>query len=111
MPAHATANNVIASEKRLMEVRQSCFKSSRMAEISVPACPMPIHHTKLTMANPQATGITIPQIPTPRTNSHVTATMRRFTRKNAHAKPMNICGGVFKNGLKTTPPISSVTVP
>ena len=111
MPAHATAKSVMASENRLMEVRQSCFSSSRIAEISVPACPIPIHHTKLTMANPQATGIMMPQIPTPRTNSHVTATIKRFTNKNAHANPMNICGGVFRNGLKTTPPISSVTVP
>ena len=53
----------------------------------------------------------MPHTPTPRTNSHVTATIRRFTSRNAHAKPMNNCGGVFRNGLKTTPPISSVTVP
>src|SRR5437660_3313456 len=37
MPACATANNVIASAKRLMEVRQSCFNSSRIADMSVPA--------------------------------------------------------------------------
>ena len=98
MPAQATANSVIASEKRLIDVRQSCFSSSRIAEISVPAWPIPIHHTKLTMANPQAMGITIPHMPTPRTNSHVTATINRFTSRNAHANPMNICGGVFRNG-------------
>ena len=98
MPAHATANRVIASENRLMDVRQSCFSSSKMAEIRVPACPMPIHHTKLTIANPQATGIMMPQIPTPRTNSHVTATISKFTNRNAHAKPVNICRGVFRNG-------------
>ncbi len=37
MPAQATANSVMASAKRLMELRQVCFSSSRMAEISVPA--------------------------------------------------------------------------
>ena len=65
MPACATANSVMASEKRLMEVRQSCLRSSRMAEISVPAWPIPIHQTKLTMANPQPTGIMMPHTPTP----------------------------------------------
>jgi len=35
MPAQATANSVIASAKRLIEVRQVCFSSSRIAEISV----------------------------------------------------------------------------
>lgn len=95
MPAQATANRVMASEKRLMDVRQSCFSSSRMAEISVPACPIPIHHTKFTMANPQATGIMMPHTPTPRTNSQVTAIMKRFTSAKAMAKPINICRGVF----------------
>ena len=65
MPAQATANSVIASENRLIDVRQSCFSSSRMAEISVPAWPIPIHQTKLTIAKPQATGMMMPQMPTP----------------------------------------------
>ena len=39
-----------------------------MAEISVPAWPMPIHQTKLTMAKPQPTGMLMPQMPTPFTN-------------------------------------------
>ena len=54
--AHMTAKMVMASAKRLMALRQPCLKSNRMAEISVPAWPMPIHHTKLMIANPQATG-------------------------------------------------------
>ena len=37
MPAQATANSVIASAKRLMEVRHVCLNNSRIAEISVPA--------------------------------------------------------------------------
>ena len=65
MPAHATANNVIASAKRLMLVRQSCRMSSSIAEINVPAWPMPTHQTKLMIAKPQATGMLMPQIPVP----------------------------------------------
>ena len=68
MPAQATANSVIASAKRLIELRHVCLNSSRIAEISVPAWPIPIHHTKLMMAKPQATGISMPQMPTPRRN-------------------------------------------
>ena len=67
-PAQATANSVIASAKRLIDVRHFCRSSSRMAEISVPAWPMPIHQTKLTMAKPQATGMLMPQMPTPVTS-------------------------------------------
>jgi hypothetical protein len=63
--AQATANRVIASAKRLIDVRQSCLSSRRMAEISVPACPMPIHQTKLMMSNAQPTGTLLPQMPTP----------------------------------------------
>ena len=68
MPAQATANSVIASAKRLIELRQVCLNSNKIAEISVPAWPIPIHHTKLMMAKPQATGTSMPQMPTPRSN-------------------------------------------
>src|SRR5438128_12025045 len=67
MPAHATANNVIASANLLMDVRQVCFSSSRIAEISVPAWPMPIHQTKFVMSNAQPTGTLLPQMPIPST--------------------------------------------
>ena len=73
MPAQTTAKIVIASAKRLIELRQVCLNSSRMAEISVPAWPIPIHHTKLMMAKPQATGMVTPQMPTPFRNSQVSA--------------------------------------
>ena len=62
----------MASAKRLMELRQPCLKSSRIAEMSVPAWPMPIHQTKLMMANPQATGCVMAQMPTPLRKSQVT---------------------------------------
>src|ERR1700744_1659189 len=38
-PAQHTAKIVIASAKRLIELRHVCLNSSRMAEISVPARP------------------------------------------------------------------------
>ncbi len=37
MPAQATANNVMASAKRFIELRHVCFNSKRIAEMSVPA--------------------------------------------------------------------------
>src|SRR6187401_3194733 len=43
MAAHMTAKIVIASAKRLIDMRHCCLKSIRIAEINVPAWPMPIH--------------------------------------------------------------------
>ena len=65
IPAQATANSVMASAKRLMELRQDWRSNKRMAEIRVPAWPMPIHQTKLTMAKPQPMGMVTPQMPMP----------------------------------------------
>ena len=61
-----TAKIVIASAKRLMR-SASCLARSRnrMAEISVPAWPMPIQKTKLVMSNAQPTGLLLPQTPMP----------------------------------------------
>jgi hypothetical protein len=64
MPAHITAKIVIASAKRLMLVRQFCRNRNRIAEISVPAWPMPTQNTKLTIGQPQP-GWLLPQTPTP----------------------------------------------
>ena len=36
-----------------------------MAEMSVPAWPMPIHQTKLMMSKAQPTGTLLPQMPMP----------------------------------------------
>src|SRR5947199_3393245 len=94
MPAQATANSVIASAKRLIEVRHSCRKRSRMAEISVPAWPMPIHQTKLMIAKPQPMGTLTPQIPTPFSTRWVSATNSSIIRANETAKPANQPHGV-----------------
>src|SRR5262249_16213339 len=57
MAAQMTAKNVIASAERLMEVRHFCRSKNKMAEMSVPACPIPIQKTKLVMSQAQPTGI------------------------------------------------------
>ncbi len=107
MPAQATAKSVIASAKRLIDVRHSWRSSSRMAEISVPAWPMPIHQTKLTMANPQPTGSLTPQMPTPLANSQVTAVRNIIMIMNEMPKPMYHQRGVRRS---TTSLILSVTL-
>ena len=80
-PAQATANSVIASAKRLIDVRHFWFNKNKIAEISVPAWPIPIHQTKLTIAKPQPTGMLIAQMPTPLMISQATATFRTSHRK------------------------------
>ena len=50
MPAQMTAKIVIASAERLIDVRHFCRNRNRIAEISVPAWPMPIQNTKFVMS-------------------------------------------------------------
>ncbi len=96
MPAHITAKIVMASAKRLIELRHCCLNKSRIAEISVPAWPMPIHHTKLMIANPHATGSEIAQMPTPFRNGHVSATISTVApppaKVNSANHPIGVCG-------------------
>src|ERR1022692_3115715 len=107
MPAQHTAKMVIASAKRLIELRHVCLNSSRIAEISVPAWPIPIHHTKLMIAKPHATGCVIAQIPTPFRNSQVTATSRNTAIEPPTPKMANHPSDVF--GVSTMSEIFSVT--
>ena len=65
MPAHITAKSVIASAARLTDVRHRCRSRNRMAEMSVPAWPMPIQNTKFVMSNAQPTVRFRPQVPMP----------------------------------------------
>src|SRR6185369_16065613 len=65
MPAHMTAKMVMASAARLTAVRQRWRSKKRIAEISVPAWPIPIHQTKLTMSHAHMTGCMLPHTPTP----------------------------------------------
>ena len=50
MPAHITANSVIASADRLTAVRHFCRNRNSTAEINVPAWPMPTQNTKFVMS-------------------------------------------------------------
>jgi hypothetical protein len=77
----------MASAKRLIEVRQSCRSSSRMAEISVPAWPIPIHQTKLMMSKAQPTGILMPQMPTPRATGRPPKEKQQHHEQKETAKP------------------------
>jgi len=65
IPAQTTAKMVMPSAKRLMLVRHFWRSRKRIAEISVPACPMPTQNTKLTMSKPHPTGTWSPHTPTP----------------------------------------------
>ncbi len=80
-----------------------------MAEIKVPAWPIPIHHTKLVMANPHITGVRNPQMPVPLTNRTPTASRNIITRMIPTLKPANQKRGVLL--VSTTVAIWSVTVP
>src|SRR3989304_309162 len=55
MPAHITANRVIASAARLTDVRHRWRSRNKTAEMSVPAWPMPIQNTKLVISNAHPT--------------------------------------------------------
>src|SRR5580704_14831096 len=107
MPAQHTAKIVIASAKRLIELRHVCLNSNRIAEISVPAWPIPIHHTKLMIAKPHAPGIVTPQIPVPLINSHVQPITTPSATVEATISPKNQPSGVLD--VSTMPAIFSVT--
>jgi hypothetical protein len=64
-PAQMTAKMVIASAARLIDVRHFWRSRKRIAEISVPAWPIPIQKTKFVMSHAHATGIIKPHTPTP----------------------------------------------
>ena len=78
-----------------------------MAEISVPAWPIPIHQTKLTMAKPQPMGILMPQIPTPLTINQASEPNSSITRLNVSVKPAS--QPMPSGRVSTTAAILSVT--
>ena len=65
MPAQTTAKRVMASAARLIEVRHFWRVRNKMAEISVPAWPIPIQNTKFVISQAQPTGWFSPHTPTP----------------------------------------------
>ena len=99
-PAQMTAKIVIASAARLMEVRHFCLNRNRIAEMSVPACPIPIQKTKFTMAYPHPTGLLTPQVPTPQkirngTNTPSNPSTEKDSRKNIHQPIVGFCSTIW----------------
>ena len=75
--------------------------------MSVPAWPMPIHQTKLTIANPQPTGSLTPQTPMPlRRRTPIAKSIPMVSRKPM-PKPTTQKSGVFR--ARTIDEILSVT--
>ncbi len=103
--AQMTAKIVIASAKRLIDVRHFWRNRKRIAEISVPAWPMPTQNTKLTMAKPQLTGWLRPQTPVPSQTSQPTETPRTARPRSAMAKEAS---QPLEGGASTTRQIASV---
>src|SRR5690606_633474 len=64
-PAWITEKMVMASAERLMAILHFCLKSNNTAEINVPACPIPTHHTKLVISQAQPMVLFNPQVPIP----------------------------------------------
>ena len=54
--------------------------------MNVPACPIPIHQTKLTMGKAHATGMLVPHTPVPTATLYQTVTMRSSVPAAAIAK-------------------------
>src|SRR5580698_9501715 len=79
-----------------------------MAEISVPAWPIPIHQTKLTIAKPQAVGMRIPQMPTPLIISRVMTMFNSINAPKEMSRPKTQPGVTGR--VRTMALILSVTV-
>jgi len=60
----------ILDPRGFLAVRHFCLKRNRIAEINVPAWPMPTQNTKLTIGYPHITGLLLPQTPTPVTKRY-----------------------------------------
>src|SRR5689334_11732670 len=89
MAAQITAKRVIASAARLIDVRHFCRVRKRIAEIRVPAWPIPIQKTKLVMSQAQPTVLFSPHTPTPfeiwyPMQNNPTSAMAEHGRKASH---------------------------
>ena len=80
-----------------------------MAEIRVPAWPMPIHQTKLTISKPQPMGVVSPQMPMPLRKRYPVANSSIIVSMKKMPKPMN--HPLVAGRVRTIALIFSVTVP
>src|SRR5438552_10201484 len=103
--AQITAKSVIASAERLIEVRHFCRSKKRMAEISVPACPIPIQKTKLVIPQAHPTGMLFPHVPTPVEIRYPMQKSPKVAMLEVIAKATHHQRGA---GCSTTPEIRSV---
>src|ERR1019366_1445749 len=99
MAAQKTAKIVIASADRLIDVRHFCRSRHRMAEMSVPAWPIPIQKTKFTMSQAQLTGLLWPQTPTPVATRYVRPATVNEATKAAAAKHHHHHAGVLSSAI------------
>src|SRR5512142_3356665 len=86
-PAHITANNVMASAERFTEVRHFWRNRNRIAEISVPAWPIPTQKTKFVISKAHPTVVLSPQVPTPVAIWYAIAATPSSSSANATANP------------------------
>ena len=77
--------------------------------MSVPAWPIPIHHTKFVMSNAQPMGTLLPQMPMPVTTRYDKDANSRSVSMKAAPKPSHQPIGVFR--ARTIAAILSVTDP
>ena len=104
--AQITAKSVIASAERLIEVRHFCRSKKRMAEISVPACPIPIQKTKLVIPQAHPTGMLFPHVPTP---VEIRYPMQKSPKVAALPVIVNATHHQRGAGCSTTPEMRSVS--
>ena len=77
---------VMVSAARFTEVLHFSRNRNRMAEISVPACPIPTQKTKFVMSKPQPTVLFSPHTPIPSINVYKTATTPSSNIEEERAK-------------------------
>src|SRR6266496_1417058 len=104
--AQITAKSVIASAERLIDVRHFCRSRNRMAEISVPACPIPIQKTKFVIPQAQPTGMLFPHVPTP---VEIRYPIQKSPNVAALAVMVNATHHQRGAGCSTTPEMRSVS--
>src|SRR6185312_546881 len=95
MAAQATAKIVIASAARLIAVRHFWRSRNKIAEISVPAWPIPIHHTKFVISQAQPAGLLLPQTPMPVETRYVSIARRSSRSELVIVMSIHHCFGVF----------------
>ena len=96
-----TANSVIASAERLIDVRHFCRNKYKMAEMSVPAWPIPIQKTKLVMSQAQPMGRLLPHTPMPVQTRKVSMSPNRPVTEAVTPRVIQYFRGVLRTSPST----------